>query len=205
MISNLIEKKLIGQDVSVLNQLMTGKSLIVRLRNVHTGEYLYAAADDQARDAQRRSVFTWRLKNETVGSWADWKMTGSFTQGSFHVHLSTRKYGDELLFVPDEEKYLYDKDPVVRRYVYTWRHLAAALPDDGSADWYLEPDFPQKEPSVNRYALLNVKSNEYIYPLLKMKDVYRRPLITWGGPSSSFVVFGNLYALWDVEIISVTI
>ena len=176
---------------------MAGKSLFVRLKNVYSGEYLYAASDELARDGQRRSVFTWRNTNDSLGNWADWKMTGTFTEGTFRVRLASRTYQDEPLFVPLEPEYLYNDK---RRNIYTWR-TQSALPDE-SADWFMETDATQTAKHPNRYTLLNVLLKEYLYVGDEgfTKDASRRPVFTWIGAKKDFV--DNKQHMWDVEIIS---
>ena len=183
---------------------MAGKTLMVRLKNAETGEYLYAGSDDLVRDRQRRKVFTWREKNDGVADWADWKMSRIFTKGTYRVRFSyrvysetTEDYTEEPLFISSESKYLYDCE---RRHVYTWRKGSALT--DGSADWYLENEnYPETK---NRYAILNAKFKEHLYADSDdfAKDESRRRIFTWVGDQNGDQLFteNDKKLAWDIEI-----
>ena len=192
---------------------MAGDNLIVRLKSVYSGEYLYAGADDLAQDDTRRSVFTWRETNDEVGEWADWKMTGRIVEGKLRVRLASVTYNNELLYVvkgnqkdSSEESgevkdYLFTPE---RRHVYTLRTVGVPVPKDGSAGWFLETDdVSQSNKIPNRYALLNAKAKEYLYSPADdfAKDLSRRRVFTWNGDKDEIIQDNNKH-LWDIEIIS---
>ena len=183
---------------------MNNNTLIVRLKSVYSGEYLYAAADDLARDVQRRSVFTWRQTADRLGDWADWKMTGRVIDGKLRVRLTSQVYNDEQLFAPQEENYLYNSE---RRNVYTWRNLGvcwpSSLPEEETGEWFLFQTITRFGVS-DRYALLNVKADEYLYAPANdlAKDSSRRRIFTWVGDKEDLVYDYDKH-LWDIQIVSV--
>ena len=175
--------------------------LYVRLKNVYSGEYLYAGDKFQVKDDERRSVFTWRKKSDKPGDWADWKLTRSSTDRLI-VRLSPRTYHNEPLVSP----FGYVEDLLNDKYrnVYTWMKestLTTKLPV-ASAFWLLEADASQKAKHPNRYSVLNQESNELMYvdDDRYTKDASRRHVYTWARYKTDFS--NSEKHLWDVEIVS---
>ena len=181
--------------MSVLNKLMAGETLEVRLKNVYTGEYLYAGDEFQVRDNDRRSIFTWREAKEKVEDWANWKIAGKFSDGTFKVQLSSKKFKDEPLYVQTEKEYLYDAE---RRNVFTSRTKSPV--QDESDDWFMETDVTETAKNPDRYTLKNVLTKEYLYAAqdVHAKDASRRRVFTWVGTKKDFI--SNKQHMWDLEI-----
>ena len=171
---------------SVISRLIAGQILIVRLKNARTGEYLYPGRDEFTQDAKRRRVFTWRNKDEPLGIWAEWRLTGLWRAGIFRVRFTSLRYPGEYLY-PSADEFSYDKD---RRRVFTWRQISK--PEDvhtwadGAADWLLDTYRVNTEQFPSRYALFNPKRREYLYvaPDQLALDDTRHRVFTWRGPEN---------------------
>jgi hypothetical protein len=96
------------------------------IKNTHFNEYLYAAADDLARDTERRNVFTWR-----PGSYeeCDWKVE---ILGNDEVMLRSHNYHQEYMYAAYIE---YDDE---RRHVFTWRPIEGC---DDTCIWKFRLNF----------------------------------------------------------------
>ncbi|XP_057380827.1 uncharacterized protein LOC130703361 [Daphnia carinata] len=186
---------------SVISRLISGQTLIVRLKNARTGEYLYPGSDEFSQDAKRRRVFTWRNKDEPLGPWAEWRLTGLWRAGIFRVRFTSLRYPGEYLY-PSADEFSYDKE---RRRVFTWRQ--SSNPEDvhtwadGAADWLLDTYRVNTEQFPNRYALFNPKRREYLYvaPDQLALDETRHRVFTWRGAENE--VWVGLKNQWDVEIV----
>ena len=174
---------------------MDGETLLVTLRNAQQGERLYAESSEYAKDAQHRSVFTCRDKEES-GTKFQWKLSGVYTNGMFRVRLASTQQDGEKLFAPTEDAYMMDSQ---RRFVYTASGDSSALPDE-AFHWLLEADSAiNQSPISNRYTLVNALSGEVLYsPDDDMaKDNWRRNVFTWTGHRADLE---KNKSLWDIEI-----
>ncbi|XP_046643254.1 uncharacterized protein LOC124328506 [Daphnia pulicaria] len=193
--NNCEEKK------SVISRLIDGQILIVRIKNARTGEYLYPGRDEFSQDAKRRRVFTWRNKDEPLGLWAEWRLTGLWKAGVFRVRFTSLRFPHEYLY-PSTDEFSYDKD---RRRVFTWRQYSK--PEDvhtwadGAADWLLDTYRVNTEQFPNRYALFSPKRREYLYvaPDQLALDETRHRVFTWRGPENE--VWVGLKNQWDIEVV----
>ena len=189
------------EQASIMSRLIAGQTLIVRLKNARTNEYLYPGRDELSHDAKRRRVFTWRNKDEPLGQWAEWRLTGIWRAGIFRVRFTSLRFPGEYLY-PTSDEFTYDKD---RRRVFTWRQASnpedVHLWADGSADWVLETYRINAERYPNRYALFNLKRREYLYvaPDQLALDETRRRVFTWRGPENE--VWVGLKNQWDIEVV----
>lgn len=186
---------------SVISRLIAGETLIVRLKNARTGEYLYPGRDEFSQDVKRRRVFTWRNKDEPLGPWAEWRLTGLWRAGIFRVRFTSLRYPGEYLY-PSADELSYDKE---RRRVFTWRQ--SSNPEDvhtwadGAADWLLDTYRVNTEQFTNRYALFNPKRREYLYvaPDQLALDETRHRVFTWRGAENE--VWAGLKNQWDIEVV----
>ena len=188
---------------SVISRLIDGQTLVVRLKNARSGEYLYPGSDNLSHDAKRRRVFTWRNKDEVVGPWAEWRLTGMWRAGTFRVRFTSVRFPGEYLY-PATDDLSYDKD---RRRVFTWRQISnpedVHLWADGAADWLLDTYRVNTELHPHRYALFNLKRREYLYVArdqLALDDTRRR-VFTWRGPEND--VWAEMKNQWDIEIVHI--
>ena len=179
---------------------MAGETLLVTLRNVQQGERLYADWPLYAKDAQHRSVFTCRNKNET-GDVFQWKLSGVYVNGVLRVRLASKLQNGEKLFAPTEAAYMKDSQ---RRFVYTASGNSSALPDE-TFHWFLEADSANNQsPISNRYMLVNVLSGEVLYSPADdlARDSWRRNVFTWRGNRTDFdaSLAEKNKGLWDIKL-----
>jgi hypothetical protein len=87
----------------------------ILLKNIHIGEYLYAASDHFAYDNDRRTCFTWRNGEKvTQGYWEVLKTNSGYT-------IKNTTHG-EYLYASKIGKYkVGNNEPGNHIYVYTWR------------------------------------------------------------------------------------
>ena len=127
-----------------------GSDSRIRIKNAKSGEYLYAAADDLARDDERRRVFTWTnmstIPDSDPGYWektADWIVSADtlgFTLKNVHYNEYLYAAADDLALADD------------KRSVFTWKHYDD-LGNEGF--WHFNTDILGKlSPS---YLVLNWK------------------------------------------------
>jgi hypothetical protein len=98
---------------------VAGKKNGVRIQNLVTGEFLYAGADDLAKDPERRRVFTWTDTTTTPESnpsfWdgsADWEVA----EEELGFTLRNSKFGEYLYAAADDRALSEDQ-----RSVFTWK------------------------------------------------------------------------------------
>lgn len=186
---------------SIVSRLVVGEKLVVRLKNARDHEYLYPSGDNLAQDTSRRRVFTWRNKDDQLGTWAEWLISGVWKDGIFRVRFSALRYPGEYMY-PSADEYSYDKE---RRRVFTWRQISN--PEDvhtwadGTADWLLDTYRVDTDRNPHRYAIFNLKRKEYLYATSDQKafDDSRRRVFTWGGAEDD--AWKGLKNQWDIEVI----
>ena len=186
--------------VRVIDEMMAEKSLIVRLKNVNTGEYLYAADNTFVKDNKRRPIFTWRDKNTKLGDWTDWKMRGfKDDEGKLKIELIPMKYKNEPLFAAMRVEDIVKK----RRSVYTLRP-GETNDFPGTEHWTLETNNIDKAKHPNRYILSNAALYEYLYSPEDTHafDRERRNAFTWAVKNSEKEFAETDTHMWDIEIIS---
>ena len=110
-----------------------GSDARIRIKSATSGEYLYAADDDLARDPERRRVFTWTNMSTIPDSdpqyWektADWILTEENTGFT----LKNVRYNEYLYAAADGLALAQDK-----RSVFTWKDYDT-LGDEGF--WFFE-------------------------------------------------------------------
>ena len=180
-------------DLSALERLMGGESLLVKLRSAEYGENVYAEWD--LKDTTHRYVYTWRQVKD-VGDIHNWNVTGVYVDGRFRVRFTHITQAGEKLMSPPEKTYLYDTE---RRSVYTWAGNST-MPED-AADWYMETDIGNTQSlNMDRYRFTNVLTKEYLVSGTNSTahDDYRRRVLSSPGARNNLIGKSHL---WDVIVL----
>ena len=189
----------------MLEKLQAGKTLIVRMKNIYRGQYLYPEEDKFNKNDQLRSVFAnLTRKDPLTGNWAQWRMTGHFTHyNTMTARLASVAFNNELLVAKQGMYFYLPTWKFLNRNVYTLRDTSTSpFKQGGIADWYLDAD-----PVVpNRYMFRAFLANELLYIPKGNNatfDSERNRVFTWVAQGGR-VDFGNDFRriLWDVEIVS---
>lgn len=133
----------------------------VKLRNVLFDEYLYAPANNYARDNDRRNVFTWiDASYKGDDSTALWKFE---TDDGINFYVKSFRY-DEYLYAAAID---YDTN---RRQLFTWRPRTK----DTTMRWKIE--MVGEDKIILRYPH---QHNEYLFSSYTKSDNSRRFIFTW--------------------------
>lgn len=138
---------------------------------------MYAATDGFEYNCVRRNIFTWKIKEDTIGSSGIWEFIPTDQDSVFairNVYYNEYLYASKLYYNKFLKIAPFTSIPSKRRYSFTWKRAVNSEKDYGNEFlWRVQHD------TGNKFSLKNKRTDDYLYASKKEYDHDRRRVFNY--------------------------